>query len=150
LRSINEFPDNYFESQTRRYLANVYLENGNTNGARLQYELDIKLAAQPLPYSYNKLLDVFDANGDRKGYNDTIKKYFETCGNKDPAAIIRYMDYVKTNEDKQLVIKNINIAKSWMQSDTNLFNKIKLHSEWWNIWTNITIDCGISPVIHKK
>ena len=150
LRSINEFPDNYFESQTRRYLANVYLENGKTNDARLQYELDIKLAAQPLPYSYNKLLDILDANNDRKGYNDTIKEYFEVCGNKDPSAIIRYIDYAKNNEDKQLIIDDINVAKSWMQTDTNLFGKIKSHPEWWNIWTNVTIDCGISPVINKK
>ncbi len=150
LRSVNEFPDNYFESQTRRYLANVYLEVGRTNDALLQYELDVKLAAQPLPYSYNKILDILDVNSKKEEYNNIVKEYFNTCGNKDPAAIIRYMDYIKNNEDKQLIVENINVAKNWMQLNTNLLNGIKSHPEWWDIWTNTTINCGISPVIHKK
>ena len=150
LRSINEFPDNYFESQTRRYLANVYLESGRTNDARLQYELDIKLAAQPLPYSYNKLLDIYDVNGEKKKYSDAVKEYFEVCGNKDPSAIIRYIDYVKDSEEKQLIIEDINVVKTWMQSNTNLLNKIRLNPEWWDIWTNVTINCGVSPVTNKK
>jgi len=149
LRAINEFPDNYFESQTRRYLAKVYLENGQTNDARLQYELDIQLAAQPLSYSYNNLLDIYDTNNEKKEYKNTIKEYFEICGNKDPAAIVRYIDYVKNNENKPFIIKNINTVKKWMSSNTNLISKIKSNPNWWNVWTNVTINCGISPVIKK-
>ncbi|MCK5851891.1 tetratricopeptide repeat protein [bacterium] len=150
LRAVNEFPDNYFESQTRRYLANVYLETGRTNDAILQYKLDIKLAAQPLPYSYNKLLDYYDGNNDNKEYKSTVNEYFQTCGMEDPAAIMRYMEYLKDENDEQKIIENIKITKKWMQSNTNLFNRIKSKPEWWNVWTNITINSGISPVTSKK
>ena len=150
LRAVNEFPDDYFESQTRRYLANVYLETGRTNDAMLQYKLDIQLAAQPLPYSYNKLLDFYDNDNDNKEYGSTVNEYFETCGKEDPAAVVRYMEYLKDENDKQKIIENINIAKGWMQSNTNLFNGIKSNPKWWNIWTNVTISSGISPVTYKK
>ncbi|RLD10183.1 MAG: hypothetical protein DRI44_06655, partial [Chlamydiae bacterium] len=141
---------NYFESQTRRYLANVYLETGRTNDAELQYKLDIKLAAQPLPYSYQKLLNIYNKKKDTTKYKNTVTEYFKTCGKEDPAAIIYYMENLKDKNDKQEKINNINIVKNWMQSNTNLINGIKSNAKWWNTWTNITISCGISPVTRKK
>jgi len=150
LRSINEFPDQYFESQTRRYLANVYLEMGRTNAAELQYKLDLQLAAQPKPYSYNKLLNIYDANNIDEKYEKTLYEYFDACGKNDAAAIVRYMDYIKNNDDKQKIIKDINIVKHWMSSNTNLLNEIRSRPDSWDIWTNVTINSGISPVTHKK
>ena len=134
----------------RRDLAAVYLETGRTNDAMLQYKLDIQLAAQPLPYSYNKLLDFYDNDNDNKEYGSTVNEYFKTCGKEDPAAVVRYMEYLKDENDKEKIIENINIAKGWMQSNTNLLSGIKSNPKWWNVWTNVTISSGISPVTYKK
>jgi len=142
LRAVNEFPNNYFESQTRRYLANVYLETGQTNKAIAQYNLDIKLAAQSPVYSYKKLIEIYSSQSLSNKYKEVVSDYYKSCGKNCPDAIAKYLTFIN---DKSEVIKGVNTVKLWMKNNTNLYYKIKANSDYWTPWTNAAISCGISP-----
>lgn len=150
LRAVNEFPNDYFESQTRRYLGNLYLETGDTNSAATQYKLDLNLSAQSPAYSYRKLIDIYFSDNQTNKYIETLNEYYNKCGKKEPDAIIRYIKHIKIGNDNNIISAEVKKAKIWMHANTNLYNKIKLNPEWWNIWTNAAIDSGISPAVKTK
>ncbi len=146
LHTLKEYPDPYWESQTHRYLAELFIKSEKYDEALLQYKLDIRLKSHSIFSSYNDALNIYELQKNYKEYATMLKEYFYKCGSDDYNAIIKYSAYLNTLNPSVELTNAIVSAQSWIKKKPEILEKIKSNVNWWNAWTNITLKHGFSPV----
>jgi len=146
LHTLSKYPDSYWESQTHRYLASLFIKLEKYDQALLQYKLDISINSKSIAASYTDALNIHESQKHYKEYADMVKEYFYRCGSNDYNAIIKYSVYLnKLNSSPELTNAIIS-AKNWMKKQPKIIDKIKSNVYWWNAWTNITLKHSFSPI----
>ncbi len=151
LQTLSEYPDPYWESQTYRYLANLFIKLEKYDQALLQYKFDIRINSRSIAASYNDSLNIYETEMHKsqkyyKEYADMVKEYFYRCGSNDYNAIIKYSVYLNKLSSSPELTNAIKSAKSWMEKKPEIIDKIKSNVYWWNAWTNITLKHSFSPL----
>jgi len=146
LHTLSEYPDPYWESQTYRYLADLFIKLEKYDQALLQYKLDIRLNSRSISASYADALNIYESQKNYKEFAAMVKEYFYKCGANDFNAIIKYSKYLNNLNSSPELTNAIKSAKSWMTKKPEIIDKIKSNVHWWNTWTNITLRHGFSPL----
>lgn len=131
LDQLSDFPDPLWESRTRRYLSNVLLQEGNTNRAIVELELELQTKAQPPGYTYRKLLDLYSGQNRQNDFYRTLETYFNEFGHEDAEAVKRYTTFMwDYGSDSNIVAATVTTRKL-IQENENLLNDVKKDETWW-------------------
>ncbi|MCX7846436.1 MAG: tetratricopeptide repeat protein [bacterium] len=144
LSELDQYPDQLWESRTRRYLGNLLLKMGNTNEAIRQFQLDLRLSAQHPGYSYDRLLGLFQDMKRADAYARTAHSFFFACGTNDVRALVRYLPILLHESDRTLLTNALLSARAWLARNPTLKNEFHRQPAW-TVWTNLMFTLGFAP-----
>ncbi|NLF40794.1 hypothetical protein GX586_15230 [bacterium] len=145
LSLLQTHTNDLWQSRTLRYLANLMAERGKVPEAADMLKRDIQLAAQPAAYSYNRLLDLYGANGRANDYAETARQYFYSHGTSDVRAIARYVENLTVARKTNELDRALRVALGWMATHRSLYPSLEASPPEWRTWTNATLSLGLSP-----